>query len=70
MSTLSERRARYTPNQAFTNNFAARVCGIRPTGEVEWIEADIEANVRKAEKCQQHDECMALKDQNKYQGNL
>ena len=53
----------YTPHQATMNAMACFVCGIKPITRANWIEADIEANVDKAEKCHQHDERMALKDQ-------
>lgn len=45
-STLSKRRAHYTPHWQQMNALACRVCGIKPTGEIEWLEAD----TRKAER--------------------
>lgn len=64
--TQRERRARYTPNQAFTNAFAARVCGIKAITEQDWIEADLAANVDKPEKANQRDEAAALVEQIDY----
>jgi hypothetical protein len=65
-------RKRYTPHQQFTNNLAASIFGLepKPFSGTDWLAADIEANVRKAEKAHAHNERMALKDQNKYQGML
>lgn len=45
--TQKQRRAQYTPHWQQTNALAARVCGIKPSGEIEWIEAE---NNRKAER--------------------
>lgn len=69
-TTQKQRRARYMPHQQALNALACHVCGIRPTGEIEWIEADLAANVDKAEKAQRYDIATALLLQNKYGDKL
>jgi len=64
MSTQAQRRA-YTQHQATMNAMACNICGVKPT-EAECIDADLEANVNKAERANQREQDFALVDQIDY----